>query len=351
MTEVMESPYKQALDEPSRQLLWELGRLNLTDREAFYARLDQKTHEREATHKAALAAAALEHDRIRRSAEAEREKLELQIQQERARREEEERKALEKQRREKAEWELAEKKKEIERVQAAEAKEKKAAEARQAAAAAAAEKDRVAKEKRDAEAAKEVAEKQEADKRAADTERRTKDAAAAVLKAKSLSKPVIAQPQTVQATPQPVQATPQPVQGNPAREAEHGRYLEIHKSLKGLRSFLADQVKHNAPLKKRMGDMRRSIRKCVGQLTEGRGANKAPVRNNAHRLWIYVLTRLFAAPRDLEHPQRSSLSGSPPSRHNPLPRFPASQRDKHPRLGSPHLPTQHLRQSHHLPVH
>ncbi|KAL9118343.1 MAG: hypothetical protein Q9187_005112 [Circinaria calcarea] len=310
MTEVMESPHKQALDEPSRQLLWELGRLNLTDREAFYARLDQKNHDREATHKAALAAAALEHDRIRRSAEVEREKLELQVQQERARREEEDRKALERQRREKAEWELAEKRKEIERIQAAEAKEKKAAEARQAAAAAAAEKDRVAKEKRDAESAKKVAEKQEADKRAADAEKRTKDAAAAVLKAKPPSKPVVTQLQTVQATPRPVQATPQPVQGNPAREAEHRRYLEIHKRLKGLRSFLADQVKHNALLKKRMGDMRRSIRKCVGQLTEGRGANKAP---------LLEISNILKEAALVAHPQADItlfLASSPPNATN-----------------------------------
>ncbi len=71
-----------------------------------------------------------------------------------------------------------------------------------------------------------------------------------------------------------------------ARDADppHGlpgsqKYLEIHKRLKQLRAFLADRAKQDAALKKRMGEMRREIRKSVGQLTEGRGANKTPVGN------------------------------------------------------------------------
>jgi nucleoporin GLE1 len=58
-------------------------------------------------------------------------------------------------------------------------------------------------------------------------------------------------------------------------EAE--KYLEIHKRLKQLRKFIADHAKNDPALKKKMGEMRREIRKSVGQLTEGRGANKTPV--------------------------------------------------------------------------
>nr|6B4G_A Chain A, Nucleoporin GLE1 [Thermochaetoides thermophila DSM 1495]6B4G_C Chain C, Nucleoporin GLE1 [Thermochaetoides thermophila DSM 1495]6B4G_E Chain E, Nucleoporin GLE1 [Thermochaetoides thermophila DSM 1495]6B4G_G Chain G, Nucleoporin GLE1 [Thermochaetoides thermophila DSM 1495]6B4H_A Chain A, Nucleoporin GLE1 [Thermochaetoides thermophila DSM 1495]6B4H_C Chain C, Nucleoporin GLE1 [Thermochaetoides thermophila DSM 1495] len=55
----------------------------------------------------------------------------------------------------------------------------------------------------------------------------------------------------------------------------HMRYVEIHRNLKGLRKYMAEQAKTNLKLKQRMGDMRREIRKSVGQLTTGgMAANK-----------------------------------------------------------------------------
>jgi nucleoporin GLE1 len=55
------------------------------------------------------------------------------------------------------------------------------------------------------------------------------------------------------------------------------KYLEIHKRLKQLRAFVTEHAKQDPGLKKKMGEMRREIRKSVGQLTEGRGANRTPV--------------------------------------------------------------------------
>jgi len=55
------------------------------------------------------------------------------------------------------------------------------------------------------------------------------------------------------------------------------RYTVIHKNLKQLRKFMTDSAKNNPPLKSKMGEMRRSIRTAVGQLTEGQGVNKIPV--------------------------------------------------------------------------
>lgn len=55
------------------------------------------------------------------------------------------------------------------------------------------------------------------------------------------------------------------------------KYLEIHKRLKQLRTFLTEHSKSDPQLKKKMGEMRRGIRKSVGQLTEGRGANRVQV--------------------------------------------------------------------------
>lgn len=60
-------------------------------------------------------------------------------------------------------------------------------------------------------------------------------------------------------TPRP--AAPPPAQPRP------DRYAEIHKNLKTLRKSMAEQAKTNPALKERMGDMRREIRKSVGQLT------------------------------------------------------------------------------------
>jgi nucleoporin GLE1 len=70
------------------------------------------------------------------------------------------------------------------------------------------------------------------------------------------------------------------------------QYLEIHSRLKKLRTFMTDQAKQNPELKKRMGEMRREIRKSVGQLTEGRGANRQPVHSPRHTA-ICVLTNFY----------------------------------------------------------
>jgi nucleoporin GLE1 len=76
-------------------------------------------------------------------------------------------------------------------------------------------------------------------------------------------------------TPQPNGATATPGTSRsvapPPAQARPDRYAEIHKNLKMLRKFMADQAKTNPALKGRMGDMRREIRKSVGQLTVTQG--------------------------------------------------------------------------------
>ncbi|PYH95945.1 GLE1-domain-containing protein [Aspergillus ellipticus CBS 707.79] len=56
------------------------------------------------------------------------------------------------------------------------------------------------------------------------------------------------------------------------------RYVELHQHLKKFRQYLKDESKTNAIVKQNMGDMRRSIKKSVGQLREGKGANKAQLQ-------------------------------------------------------------------------
>jgi len=45
--------------------------------------------------------------------------------------------------------------------------------------------------------------------------------------------------------------------------------VQIHKKLKELRAFMTQQAKDNPTIKNTMGDMRREIRKSIGQLTSG----------------------------------------------------------------------------------
>ena len=265
--EIMTSPYKNASDSPSRQLLYELSRLGITAQENFYARLDRESRERETLHKDALAAAAVAHERIRRGAEIEREKLELQLQAERRRRDEEDQRELELRRRERAEREIAEKKQAIERARLAELEEKRVADARKAEAAAAEENKRM-REERDAEIARRLKELQGVQAKKEETEKRAKkDAKDATSRAEKANKLITAasQPSYPRAAP------------NSEREEEHQRYIVIHRNLKQLRKFLTSESSKFPQVKQQMGEIRRELKKCVGQLTEGKGANRGPV--------------------------------------------------------------------------
>ncbi len=270
MTDIMASPYKLAKDSPSRQLLWELSQIAISDQRDFYAQLDKENDERRLLHRQALAEAAVQHDRVRRTAEQYREKLELQIQAERQKREEEAQRELEKQRQEQLAQEEAAKMRELQRLRRAE-EERRAAEARQRADNEAAEKQRVAKARQD----KEDAHRQQEDQinaakrkqQAEANEAKDKEAAVAVQKARVA---VITQPSskpTLSATPS------NKYPRHPQYEEEHGRYLRIHERLKDLRRNMKIHATQDTRLKNAMSEMRREIRKSVGQIREKKGNN------------------------------------------------------------------------------
>ena len=263
---IMTSPYKLATDSPSRQLLWELNQLAISSQQQFYARLDHKNDEREVEHKRALAQAAAEHERVRRSAEQFREQLELQIQAERQRQVEEVEKELEKQRKEKLEREETARNKEAERIKAVEIEQKRIAELKKEIDAAA--KQKREKEQRELEAAKRLQNEQ--------TQRieEQRDVKAPSAPAPEATLPAqIVRPASTLAPPS---GPSPPVRSfiNNEHEAEHSRYLEIHKDLKELRIFMNAHAKQNPELKKAMGEMRRAIKKSVGQVREGKGKGK-----------------------------------------------------------------------------
>ena len=60
---------------------------------------------------------------------------------------------------------------------------------------------------------------------------------------------------------------------------EQEKYLELHKYLKELRKFVLAEGKKDPTLKSTIGDYRRGITKCIGQLREGQGtaANRGQV--------------------------------------------------------------------------
>lgn len=266
--ETVTSPWKSAADSPSKQLLYELSQLCISTQENFYARLDRESKELEAVHHDALAAAAAQHDRVRQNAVEEWEKIELQLQAERLIREEEDRKELERIRQEKADREIAEKRREIEIAKNAELEAKRLAEARKAVdvAASAA---KAEKERQDAEAA-EAAKTARLLKETLDADKRAKDDA------------LLAQNKAIDQLDLPKSQTPLASQSNthtriPHIEAEHQRYVEVHRNLKYLRKFMMAEAQKQPAFKQRMGDLRREIKKCIGQLIEGKGVNKIPV--------------------------------------------------------------------------
>ncbi len=310
MTDIMASPYKLAKDIPSRQLLWELSQIAISDQRDFYAHLDKENDERGALHRQALAEAAAQHDRVRRTAEQYREKLELQVQAERQKREEEAQRELENQRQEKVAQEEAAEKRECARLKRAE-EERSATEAKQRAKNEASEKQRAAKAQQDQEDAHRRQEEQvnaaKQKQQAEAAEARVKEAARAAQKARVA---LVTQPSSDR-TSSSTQSNQYP--RNPQYEEEHGRYLVIHRRLKDLRRDMKTEADQNSRLKNAMSDMRREIRKSVGQIREKKGKN-----NNKEQVcvliycYLYMLTAIRSSPTSQRHSRK--LSNAPNQR-------------------------------------
>ncbi|KAG5295169.1 RNA export mediator Gle1 [Histoplasma ohiense] len=263
-------------DSPSRQLILELARdleqvrlhsnelkkVRAYERKSFYENLDRLDREKEEVHNAALSAAAAKRDALRLEAE-ETLQLHLRAEEEEKRRKEE----LERQKREKIEREKAERERwereEAARVEAVkkaqeEEKRRKAEEAERARRASEEEKakrdrERAAQEQRKQEEAK----KEQAEAKAAEEKRKQQQQQAeeTLAAAKILG--------VAHRTPQQI--------------AEHQRYLELHQHLKKFRRYMIGETKKNPILKQHMGDMRRTIKKCVGQLVaDDKIANRTP---------------------------------------------------------------------------
>lgn len=329
------------LDSPSRQLLLDLARdfeqfhiyasdikrAKVYERRSFYDDLDRIDRERAAEHNAALDKVAANRARVREEAEETLRKHLIAEEELRVRREEEAR-----QERERFERERAEKlRREQEEAARKEAERKAKEEAR-----------------KKAEAETERARKAEEE----DRKRREHDE-----HRKRVEEEQKAEQETAQRKAQAAQAARQKQVGGGRQTEEetriHLRYVELHQQLKKFRQWLREEGKSNPTVKQSTGDIRRSIKKCVGQLRDGKGANKQQVSCCILPDQIRQLT-LHTAPRDQIHPRQGRLCIRALRRHPPLPRLPTGAYHLLKRHQSPRpldLRLQHLRQVHHLRPH
>ncbi|KAA8652002.1 hypothetical protein EYZ11_002972 [Aspergillus tanneri] len=260
--------YPSQLDSPSKQLMLDLTRdleqlrvhntelkkAKAYERRSFYESLDRIDSELEAEHNAALDRVAARHVQVLEEAEETLRSHQRAVEEEVRRKEEEARKEAERKEREKAE-KLRQEQEEAARREA----ERKAAEEANKKAEAEAEKKRQEeqkeKERKEKERLEEENRRHQAEKKAEEEAARLKTEAE-----------------------QQAQAEKRKQVGGARLTAEEisvqNRYVELHQHLKKFRQYLRDESKNNAAVKQNMGEMRRSIRKCVGQLREGKGTNK-----------------------------------------------------------------------------
>ena len=268
------------LDSPSKQLIWELQSL-LISQDNLNAQREREASERAATHRLALAAAAAEHEKVRNAAEAERLKLEEAIRAEKERRREAERRQAEREERLRIEKEAAERQRredeEREKVEKQRRHIEKARKERE---------EEQTKRRHEEERQRQAQEEHQNQQRQA-RERQQRESVEKARQAsdtapKSVPSPNPSQTQSQYAilsqSSRQFTLSPQEIDSDTAL---HARYLEIHQSLKQLRRNVTSSILSNKPLKAHIGELRRTIKKSLGQLTTGgkgsSAANRAPL--------------------------------------------------------------------------
>ena len=277
-----------SLDSPSKQLIWELQSL-LISQDKLAAQRDREAAERTAAHRVALAAAAAEHDKVRDAAEAERLKLEEAIRAEKERRKEAERRQAEREEQLRREQEAAERQR-----QEDEAREKVENQRRLLEKNRKAREDEQIKRRQQEEHHRRVEEQQHQAEEAKQRQARERQQREAEEAARRVSVPP-SRPAQTQASQIKSPSRAQSNQGSTlspqqiaSDTALHSRYLAIHQSLKKLRKQVTSSLLANKPLKAQIGDLRRTIKKSLGQLTAGgkgsSAANRGPLLSISNAL-------------------------------------------------------------------
>lgn len=294
------TPSKEAFVAAPTELLSTFSRLQVDKDQTLQKKLNDEVAIQERHHKAALAEAAREHERIRQNAERARERVELEIERERRRRDAQELEALEVERNAKLTQEADERRRTQESLrreeEARQRRETEELEIREQEA-------RLERQRqKDAADAEEAKRKQleEENARREDLTRKAKaeaeNAAAAEARAKTATNhavdtnnnPVSSngeqshQPTQTQNEPTPqtlstIQSSAIPESTSQEREQIHSRYLDLHRELKQMRQFVVRESKKMPALKTKLGDWRRQIVKCIGQLTSDKTSNSTRV--------------------------------------------------------------------------
>ncbi|KAJ5180611.1 hypothetical protein N7492_003821 [Penicillium capsulatum] len=258
----LDSPSKQLM----RDLILELEQVRLFDEDlrkahayelqTYYDELDQLDQQREAVHSAALDQVAVGHDRLRDEAKATLEEHNRVEEEERRRLAEEARKE-----RERVEREQAEK---LRREQAEAARREAERKAKEE-----------AQKKAEQEAEAQAQRARQAAQEQKDREVRAEQQRVEQEKQKQQEESLKAQKEAEEKARTELQ---QKVGGGnltPHEVNVQERYVAVHKRLKEMRKWLIGCGKENPNVKQATGDLRRAIRKCVGQLRDGKGTNKA----------------------------------------------------------------------------
>ena len=266
------------LDSPSKQLIWELESL-LISQDNLSAQREREASERAAAHRVALAAAAAEHEKVRNVAEAERLKLEEAIRAEKERRREAQRRQAEREHQLKIEQQAAERQR-----QEDEEREKAEKQTRLVAKVRREREEEQAKRRYEEEHRRQAqAEQQQALQQAHEKQQREAEEVArqSTSKIPGPASPPKIPPNQIASPSKSNSQSALSLHQKTSDTVLHARYLEIHQSLKQLRRNVTTSLLSNKPLKSHVGELRRTIKKSLGQLTAGgktsSAANRAPL--------------------------------------------------------------------------
>lgn len=290
------SPYqisRRSDDSPSRKVEYDLERafnqvhlhhaecqkLDSFQRRQQQEELDAKEMAQAEVHRKEINYAAAQHELVRQQAEAVLRSFLKKEEEDRRRREEERRRQEEEEEKRRQEAEAARRRAEQERRDREERERRERAETEERERA---ERERLQKQKAEAE------EKQRREREATEQaeklarEQKEKSDQELALKQQQQEAASKSQAQAITASPIPGQQATQTTPAGPFdQEAEHRHYLAIHRKLKAFRKEFWANSRKNATLKPHVGDMRRTIKTCIGQLTDDKAGNRVPVSHKS----------------------------------------------------------------------
>lgn len=305
------SPYqisRRSDDSPSRKVEYDLERafnqvhlhhaecqkLDSFQRRQQQEELDAKEMAQAEAHRKEMSHASAQHELVRQQAEAVLRSFLKKEEEERRRREEERRRQEEEEERRRQEAEAARRRAEQERREREERERRERTERAETEERERAEKERLRKQR--AEAEENQRKEREATEQAERLEREQKEKSDRELALKQQQLAATQNIQTQAATSSAVSGAQITQNTSPAslnQESEHKHYLAIHRKLKAFRKEFWASSRKNPTLKPHVGDMRRTIKTCIGQLTDDKAGNKVPVSYKLHTALRIEMARLI----------------------------------------------------------